>query len=488
MQILDWIMLCLFFATLIGIGVFSILKVRQSGDYFLGGGKLPWWVGGISHHVGGYSAVIFTAWAMYAYRDGFSLYIWWALGFAVSCLICGLFIAPRWVEVRKSLGVQSPTEYLAVRYNVLTQQVIVWSGVGLKLLDLAGKTTAMATILYGFAGVPIMWGVLITGVIGLVYNTLGGFFASTRNDVFQFLVQLVGGLLMFFFVLQHLTTQCGVNYVSMWDKLPAGHFSALSSECNLLFLIGFWLAIFFGCSGGNWGAGLRFMAAPSNSFARKSAIFSGLLYFIWPLVIFAPMWAAPLIYPDLPPDQMKSVYTFLARDILPAGFVGIILASMFAASISTIAGDCNAVASVIARDIAPRFSRRFQNENGQTPLWFARTVAFVFTSLTILIAFYSDVFGGIVGLVVKWFSGLLGPISVPLVFGLLPCFNRCRAVAALSSVLLGIAAFFIVEFGFPYYWTPGVKAPLDASIFYPVTTSVAVYCAFLFVPQKKNVQ
>ena len=230
------------------------------------------------------------------------------------------------------------------------------------------------------------------------------------------------------------------------------------------------------------------MAAPSNSFARKSAIFSGLLYFIWPLVIFAPMWAAPLIYPDLPPDQMKSVYTFLARDILPAGFVGIILASMFAASISTIAGDCNAVASVIARDIAPRFSRRFQNENGQTPLWFARTVAFVFTSLTILIAFYSDVFGGIVGLVVKWFSGLLGPISVPLVFGLLPCFNRCRAAAALSSVLLGIAAFFIVEFGFPYYWTPGVKAPLDASIFYPVTTSVAVYCAFLFVPQKKNVQ
>lgn len=482
MQFPDWIMLFLFFATLIGIGVFSILKVRQSGDYFVGGGKLPWWVGGISHHVGGYSAVIFTAWAMYAYRDGFPLYVWWALGFAVSCVICGFLIAPRWAEVRQKLGVQSPTEYLAVRYNVPTQQVIVWSGVLLKLLDLAGKTTAMATILYGFAGVPLMWGVLITGVIGLIYNTLGGFFASTRNDVFQFLVQLVGGLLMFFFVLQKLTTDCGVNYVTMWDKLPEGHFSALSSECDLFFLIGFWLAIFFGCSGGNWGAGLRFMAAPTGSFARKSALLSGFLYFIWPLVIFAPMWAAPLLYPGLNTTEMKSVYTFLARDILPTGFVGIILASMFAASISTIAGDCNAVASVIARDIAPRFSRNFLDENGQTPLWFARTVAFVFTSLTILIAFNSEVFGGIVGLVVKWFSGLLGPISVPLVFGLLPFFSRCRSTAAMLSVILGILSFFVVEFGFPYCFTPGTAAPLSASLFYPVVVSVVIFCAFLIIP------
>ena len=78
MSQLDWLMIALFFLTLIGIGVYSIFKVRKSGDFFVGGGKLPWWIGGISHHVGGYSAVIFTAWAMYNYRDGFSTYVWWA--------------------------------------------------------------------------------------------------------------------------------------------------------------------------------------------------------------------------------------------------------------------------------------------------------------------------------------------------------------------------------------------------------------------------
>jgi len=489
MHWLDWCMLGLFFLTLIAIGIYSTLRVRASGDYFVGGGKLPWWIGGISHHVGGYSAVVFTAWAMYAYRDGFSLYVWWALGFAVSCVLCGLFIAPKWSEVRQKFGVQSPTEYLAIRYGLSTQQIIVWSGVLLKLLDLAGKTVAMALILKGFAGVPLGYGVLVTGIVGLVYNTLGGFFASTRNDVFQFLVQLTGGILMFIYVFQALTQQQhGVNYFTMWDhEALAGHFSPLSTECNLLFAIGFWLAIFFGCSGGNWGAGLRFMAAPNGAQARRSAIFSGILYFIWPLVIFAPMWAAPIICPGLEQEEMSSVYTIMAHKMLPAGFVGIILASMFAASISTIAGDCNAVASVIARDIAPCFSRKILTNDGQTPLWFARTVALVFTSLTVLIAFYGDVFGGVVGLVVKWFSGLLGPISVPLILGLLPAFDRCRTMAANFSVLAGIAVFLCLEFGiYPAWnepdggWILAMKsATMGALLFYPVITSLAVFCAFL---------
>lgn len=480
MQFLDWLVLCLFFLTLIGIGVFSTLRVRQSGDYFVGGGKLPWWIGGISHHVGGYSAVIFTAWAMYNYRDGFATYVWWALfGFALSCFICGWLIAPRWSQVREKYGVQSPTEYLAVRYGISTQQIIVWSGVGLKLLDLAGKTVAMAVILEGFAGVPLHWGVLITGLVGLIYNTLGGFFASTRNDVFQFLVQLTGGILMFVFVLRELISEYSLNYLTMWNhEALQGHFSCLSEECNLFFAIGFGLAIFFGCSGGNWGAGLRFMAAPTGQQARRTALLSGSLYLIWPLVIFAPMWAAPILYPGLAPDAQKSVYTMLAVDMLPAGFVGVILASMFAASISTIAGDCNAVASVIARDIAPRFSKKLILENGQTPLWFARTVAFIFTGLTILIGFYGDIFGGVVGLVVKWFSGLLGPISVPLIFGLLPFFNRYGKLAANISTILGIAVFFFLEFGHVRCF--GTPAPLSASLFYPVVTSIVVYCLLPF--------
>lgn len=476
MSQLDWLMIALFFLTLIGIGVYSIFKVRKSGDFFVGGGKLPWWIGGISHHVGGYSAVIFTAWAMYNYRDGFSTYVWWALGFAISCFICGWLIAPKWSEVREKFGVQSPTEYLTIRYGLSTQQIIVWSGVFLKLLDLAGKTVAMALILQGFTGLSFVYGVLLTGTVTLIYNTLGGFFASTRNDVFQFLVQLLGGIFMFVFVLKELVTHYGVNYFTMWqtDALQ-GHFTALSEECNLFFAIGFGLAIFFGTTGGNWSAGLRFMAAPSGAHARRTAWLSGCLYIIWPLIIFAPMWAAPIIFPGLDSTAQKAVYTKLAIEFLPHGFVGIVLASMFAASISTIAGDCNAVAGVISRDIAPHFSKKLLDAEGQTPMWFARTVSFLFAAAVILISLNNSVFGGIVGLVVKWFSGLLGPISVPLIFGLLPAFKRCGVVIANLSVILGIAAFFVCEY---------LAAPLSASLFWPVVTSVVIYCAGVFGKEK----
>lgn len=470
MQTLDWISLGLFFAVLIIIGLYSVFSIKQSKDFLVGGGKLPWQIGGISHHVGGYSAVVFTAYTMFCYRDGFSIYIWWSLGFAVACLLGAWLVAPKWSKLRKELEVQSPTEYLAVRYNVPTQQVIVWMGTILKMLDLAGKTLAMAVILYGFAGVPVYQGILITGGVSLAYTVLGGFMASTRNDVFQFLVQLAGGLLMFFFVLAHLKGEFGCNYFTMWDKLPASHFTLFSEECDLFFAIGFWLALFFAANGGNWGAGLRFMAAPSPEMARKTAALSGWLYLLWPLILFAPMWASPLFYPDMAKPDI--IYTLMAKQFLPAGLVGVVLASMFAASISTIAADCNAISGVIARDIAPQFHKKLIDENGQTPLWFVRTVSFFMAAGMMVIAIFSGD-NGVVQLVVKWFSGLIAPISVPLIFGLFYCFRRCGATAAILSTVIGVGVFLGME---GYCWmTVGKGVGLSNALFYPAVSSMVVY-------------
>ncbi len=482
MHFLDWVSLSLFFAVLVGIGLLSVFSIRQSKDFLVGGGKLPWQVGGISHHVGGYSAVVFTGYMLFCYRDGFSMYIWWALGFAFACLSGAWLIAPRWCRLRQQLEVQSPTEYLAIRYNVPTQQVIVWLGTSLKLVDLAGKTLAMALILHGFAGVPVWQGIVITGGVSLAYTVLGGFMASTRNDVFQFLVQLAGGLLMFFYVLSALKADFGCNYFTMWDKLPAGHLNFFSEECDLFFAIGFWIALFFAANGGNWGAGLRFMAAPTPIMARKTASLSGWLYFFWPLVLFAPMWASPLFYPDF--GNPKVIYTVMAKDFLPVGLVGVVLASMFAASISTIGGDCNAICGVIARDIAPQFKKTLIDENGQTPLWFVRIVSFILAvGMMFIAAFSGD--NGVIDLVVKWFSGLIAPISVPVIFGLFYTFRRCGSVAAILSTLVGVGTFFGMEI---YCWlTIGKGVGLSNALFYPAVSSIAVYLilGFLF-PQNPS--
>ncbi|MCU6236091.1 hypothetical protein AB7X32_01330 [Morganella morganii] len=137
MQTPDWITLSLFFIIMIGIGLNAYRRVKGTNDFYVAGGGLPWWLAGISHHVSGYSGVVFTGYAALAYATGFNLYVWWALNVTIACLLGAWLIVPRWARLRDALQVQSPTEYLKIRYDIKTQQVIAWLGVLLKLLDTA---------------------------------------------------------------------------------------------------------------------------------------------------------------------------------------------------------------------------------------------------------------------------------------------------------------------------------------------------------------
>jgi SSS family solute:Na+ symporter len=137
------------------------------------GGKLPWWLVGISHHMSGYSAAVFVGYAAYAYDVGFAVYVWWAITIVVACSIGAVFLAPRWPRLRQRLGIVSPLEYLATRFNVPTQQVLAWSGAALKVFDVSAKWAASAVLLQVFAGVPLTWGILIVGGVTLIYSTMG---------------------------------------------------------------------------------------------------------------------------------------------------------------------------------------------------------------------------------------------------------------------------------------------------------------------------
>ena len=91
---------------------------------------------GISHHVSGYSGAVFVAYAGLAYTHGFSLYIWWAFTIGVTILASAKIFPVYWVRLRKRFQIQSPLEFLKNRYNLLTQQIIAWSSVILKLFDI----------------------------------------------------------------------------------------------------------------------------------------------------------------------------------------------------------------------------------------------------------------------------------------------------------------------------------------------------------------
>jgi len=153
------------------------------------------------------------------------------------------------------------------------------------------------------------------------------------------------------------------------------------------------------------------------------------------------MWAAPLILPEL--ANPAESYGWLMVKILPQGMIGLVIASLFAATMGMTDSDVNTIAAVITRDILPVASKKFRADKHS--LRTARITTFGFTLATIMIALNYERFGGVLGLIVNWFGALLGPTSKPLLLGLLPVFKSCGPKAAISSIIAGVITFVITK-------------------------------------------
>ncbi|MCH7398028.1 Na+:solute symporter [Belliella sp. DSM 107340] len=442
MELLDWIVLSVYFLMLLSIGLWAYFRVKDSADFYTAGGKLPWWLSGISHHVSGYSGAVFVAYAGIAYTHGFTLYVWWAFTVGLSTLIAAFYIAPRWSRLRIYAGIQSPTEYLLIRYNLSTQQLIAWTGTIIKIFDTGGKLAAIAVLLNVFSGTSITVGILLVGIVSLVYITIGGLWADVWNDFGQFIVQLLAGLTMFVMIL--LKLEDGIAGVfSMWERLPEGNSDFFNDPYTILFALVMLMINFFSYSGGTWNLATRFISTSSGKVAKKAAILSSSLYFVWPIVLLYPMFAAPIFFQNIADPTLS--YGTMVLEFLPAGLVGLVLASLFANTLSMTASDSNTVSAVISRDILPVIFPSFKTFSKTKLLKVARITTFCFTVLTIITALNSGYFGGVFGLIISWFAALLGPIAIPMILGLLPAFKKSDGRIAMISIVGGLFTFVMLK-------------------------------------------
>ena len=462
MTYVDYLVLALFFSLYIFIGFMAKRKVSSSKDFFVAGGKVPWWLAGVSHHVSGYSGVVFVGFALIAYKYGITIYFWWAITITIACFLGAWLIAPRWVEIRQKLNIQSPTEYLSNRYNIPTQQLIAWAGVILKLFDVAAKWLSMGILLNGFTNLSITGGILFSAGVSLIYVTMGGLWADLWNDFIQFLVQIFAGTFLFISVVIHLG---GIDSIfTVWSKLPPGHSEPFNGPYTVLFMISYMFISFMSYNGGTWNLATRYISNSSVQNARKTALLSGVLYLTWPLILFFPMWVSPLIFPNL--ANPENVYSMLAIKFLPPGMVGMVLAAMFAATMSMTTSDANTISSVLTRDILPLMIKSYRNLEEKKALLIARITTFAFTLLTIIIALNAGFFGGVLGLIISWFGALVGPTAVPMLLGLLPTFRKAGPCAAIVSIVSGLGVFIFNKI---------IDAPQDISVGAPVITSLVIF-------------
>ncbi len=463
MAALDWLVVALYCAGMAALGVWAYGRVGTVNDFFAAGGNMPWWLAGISHHMSGYSAAVFVAFAGVAYTYGFTLYVWWALPISGAILAGAWLVVPRWARLRMRLEISSPLEYLRIRFNLPTQQLLAWSGVALKTFDMGAKWTSIAIVLNVFTGVPIVAGIFASVAISMFYIVLGGLWAAAATELVQFVIQFVAGIAMLWAVLAKLGGSSAI--LGIWQRLPPGHAAFFNGPFTPVLVFSYLLVSFLSYNGGTWNLAQRYIASPSGKEARRAAYLSSALYLLWPLVLYFPMWAAPLLLPNLA-DPTQS-YSILAKTLLPHGLIGLVLASLFAHTMAMTTSDANTVAAVIARDILPALNVRFSRQSRAAALFTARAATIAFTLATVVVAVNAAALGGVLSLIVVWFAGLLGPIATPIILGLLPAFRRSGSSAAVWSWFSGLIAYALVRFVF--------HAGMAATVGAPVLVSIAVF-------------
>ncbi len=479
MNSLDWTVLIGYFGVMVAIGLWSHKRVDNVSDFFTAGGKMPWWLSGISHHMSGYSAVMFTGYAGIAYKYGVTSFVTWSLPIAIGIFIGAKLFAPRLNRLRSKLHVASPLEYLKTRYNLKTQQALAWSGLLLKIVDVGAKWAAIATLLSVFTGISLNQGILITGVITGIYCTIGGLWADALTELGQFIIQLFAGLAMLFAVMSELD---GFSTLwTVWDEPELqGHTDATAGPYTVTFLLAFLFIKTFEYNGGMWNQAQRYMATGSAREATRSARLSAILWFVWPLVLFFPMWCAPLLIDAKKPDASDS-YALMTEQLLPHGLLGLVIVGFFSHTMAMCSSDANAIAAVFTRDIAPVLSKKARGWSERGGLIAARlsTIAFLALSMAIATQVNSPTFKDIITIVIKWVAGLMGPIAIPFMLGLLRRFRQSGPTAALGSWAAGLIAFFFLNYQID--GTARTDVALQWQVSVPLAISLVLYILIGFL-------
>jgi len=149
---------------------------------------------------------------------------------------------------------------------------------------------------------------------------------------------------------------------------------------------------------------------------------------------------------------------------------------LFSNTLSMVSSDANTISAVITRDILPVFMKKIKSYSQGKALTIARFTTLIFILLTLIIAWNSSSFGGVIGLIITWFSALLGPISVPMILGLLPAFKHSDSKAALMSIFGGLTTFALFKLAFTvsYGW----------ELSGPIITSLIIYIGYGLIVKK----
>lgn len=454
LSIFDYLVIAAFFAVMIGVGVFYSRK-SKSTDQFFGNDKcVPWWLSGVSFYMNSFSALAFVMYSALAYRYGWvPVTVSWTS--VVAILFAAWFLAVRWRRAAEG----SPIDFIAKRFTPKMCSFLAWLGLPMQFLDNALKLLAIGTVVGVGLGFPIFWAICISGVIIITYTFLGGLKAALMCDLIQFFIILAVVLTLPVVCLGKLASIDGGSGLShgfavFMERAPQvteGIFSFTNGKYDWMYMfIALILVTMTTCT--NWPLIQRFASTRSDADAKKMSYLVAVLLFLGPPLFFFPAMAAKIFLTEtIPVEELNSVYAVLCRHVLPTGMIGMVIAAMFSATMSSLAGNLNAIASVVTNEIYVKFDR---SVTAARKMIVAR-VATVLVGIAVIgltfVMQYAQGAKDLFDLSNQIFGVFLPPIAVPMIAGIL--FRRLSKRSGITGLVGGIAVgltAFVIGSWYPY--------------------------------------
>lgn len=345
---LNAFVVAIYFLFLIVIGWAFRNLTSNTSDYFRGGGNVLWWMVGASAFMTQFSSWTFTGAAGKAYTDGLAvafIFVGNALGFFFNYL----YFAPRFRQMRVVTVIQA----LRLRFGNKNEQVFAWVSMFTTSISAGIGLNGLAIVTSSLFDFSMEATIIATGLVVIIMSVTGGSWAVIASDFMQMIVIMAVTICCAAVGIYH-----AGGIVPIIEKFPVDFVAGTNLNYMSIFYI--WaFSIFLKQIGltNNIIYSYRYLVAKDSSHARKGALLACILMTLGPIIWFIPAWFMAgsgvdlaSMYPEQGSNYSEASYLAFVELYMPAGMIGLLVAAMFAASMSSIDSGLNRNAGIIVKN------------------------------------------------------------------------------------------------------------------------------------------
>ncbi|MDH6018454.1 transporter [Vibrio splendidus] len=346
---LNTLIVGIYFLFLIAIGWMFRTFTSTTSDYFRGGGNMLWWMVGATAFMTQFSAWTFTGAAGKAFTDGFAVAIIFIAN-AFGYLMNYLYFAPKFRQLR----VVTVIEAIRMRFGKVNEQVFTWSGMPNSVISAGIWLNGLAIIASGIFGFDMTTTIVLTGLVVLVMSVTGGSWAVIASDFMQMVIIMAVTVTCAVVAVYH-----GGGVTQIINDFPTDSFIT-GDNLNYLSIFSIWAVFIFlkqFSITNNMLNSYRYLAAKDSNNARKAALLACVLMTLGPIIWFMPSWFMAgqgvdlaAAYPEAGSKAADFAYLYFVQEYMPVGMVGLLIAAMFAATMSSMDSGLNRNSGIFVKN------------------------------------------------------------------------------------------------------------------------------------------